>query len=142
MSADVTEIEQLLYRYCFAVDEGRTDDIAAMFAEDAVLMAIYAGDPPVKGRPAIRDWYARYKETVNAGAKFLRHVVSTPAIEVDGDRATAKCYLTADSVSKASGNATWSAGRYEDKLVKQGGRWLFSERQIHVLYATQNKPLG
>lgn len=142
MSADVVEIEQLLYRYCFAVDGGRTDEIASLFAEDATLMALYAGDPPVKGRAAIHAWYANYKKAVNENAQHLRHTVTNPYIQVDGDQATAMCYLTADSVSKANGMASWTAGAYHDKLVKRDGRWQFVERQIHVLYRTENKPVG
>jgi hypothetical protein len=43
---DIVAIEQLLYRYCFAVDKGTADDVAALFHESATLMPIYSGDPP------------------------------------------------------------------------------------------------
>jgi ketosteroid isomerase-like protein len=138
LSDDIVAIEQVLYRYCFAVDQGTAEDVAALFHESAVLMPIYAGDPPVKGRVAIREWYTNYHKTLRASVDHLRHCVSNPVVEVSGAEATAQCYLTADSVSKASRKPSRVAGYYRDKLVKEGGRWLFKEREIHVHYATES----
>jgi uncharacterized protein (TIGR02246 family) len=141
-TSDIVEIEQLLYRYCFAVDAGEAEKIANLFAEDATLAPLYTGEAPVEGRAAILGWYQRYGQSVNANAEHLRHVVSTPLIDVDGDRASARCYLTANSRSKKSGLASWTAGAYHDELVKRDGRWLFKRREIHVHYATEHTPRG
>lgn len=141
-ASDITLIEQLLYRYCFAVDGGEAEAVAALFAEDAVLVPVYTGEAPVEGRAAILGWYQRYGQAVNANANHLRHVVSTPVIDVDGDQARAQCYLTANSVSKASGLASWTAGAYRDELVRRDGSWLFKRREIHVHYGTESKPRG
>ena len=138
---DIVAIEQLLYRYCFAVDKGTADEVAALFHESAVLMPIYAGDPPAKGRAAIHQWYANYDRQMHATVDHLRHCVSNPVIEVSGNEATAQCYLTADAVPKANRKPFWVAGYYRDKLVKEGGRWLFMERQIHVHYTIEGNPL-
>ena len=141
-SNDITEIEQLLYRYCFAVDSGTAEEVADLFAEDAVLVPVYTGGAPARGRGAILEWYINYKRGTSAAVDHLRHVVSNPAIQVDGDRATAQCYLTSNSVSKASGMGNWVAGVYRDKLVRRNGRWQFAEREIHVQYSTEAKPRG
>jgi ketosteroid isomerase-like protein len=138
---DIVAIEQLLYRYCFAVDKGKADDVAALFHESATLMPIYSGDPPAKGRAAIREWYANYHRQWHATVDHLRHCVSNPVIEVSGNEATAQCYLSADAVPKATGKPYWVAGYYRDKLVKEGGRWLFRERQIEVHYLSESNPL-
>jgi hypothetical protein len=128
-SDDIVEIEQLLYRYCFAVDSGAPEEVAALFSETAVLIPLYTGEAPAIGRAAILQWYVDY----------LRHAVTNPLSEVSGDHATAQCYLTANAVSKASGKASWTAGIYKDKLVREAGRWLIAERQIHVHYATESE---
>ena len=112
-SNDITEIEQLLYRYCFAVDSGTAEAVADLFAEDAVLVPVYTGGAPAHGRGAILEWYVNYKKGTSAAVDHLRHVVSNPAIQVDGDWATAQCYLTSNSVSKATGKAA-----SEDVVVK------------------------
>jgi ketosteroid isomerase-like protein len=138
-SDDIVEIEQLLNRYCFAVDSGGPEEVAALFSETAVLIPVYTGEAPAKGRPAILQWYVDYQKATRAAVDHLRHAVTNPLIEVSGDHATAQCYLTANSVSKTSGKASWTAGTYKDKLVREAGRWLIAERQIHVHYATQSE---
>jgi len=136
---DIVEIEQLLHRYCFAVDSGAPEDVAALFSETAVLAPVYTGEAPVGGRAAILQWYVSYQKGTRAAVDHLRHVITNPLIEVSGDHATAQCYLTANAVSKASGKASWTAGIYKDKLVREAGRWLFAEREIHVHYATESE---
>jgi len=138
-SDDIVEIEQLLYRYCFAVDSGAPEEVAALFSETAVLIPVYTGEAPANGRAAILQWYVNYQKGTRAAVDHLRHVVTNPLIEVSGDQATAQCYLTANAVSKASGKASWTSGTYRDKMVREGGRWLFAERRIHVHYATQSE---
>jgi len=36
------------------------------------------------------------------------------------------------STSKEGGTKVVIAGEYEDKLVKRNGRWLFTERKVHL----------
>ena len=139
VTEDIVEIEQLLHRYCFAVDGGAPEDVAALFSETAVLIPVYTGEAPANGRAAILQWYVNYQKGTRAAVDHLRHVVTNPLIEVSGDQATAQCYLTANSVSKTSGKASWTAGVYKDKLVREAARWLFAERQIHVHYAMQSE---
>ena len=72
---DIVAIEQLLYRYCFAVDKGTADDVAALFHESATLMPIYSGDPPAKGRAAIREMtHGFLKDTDTFSAEIKRTV--------------------------------------------------------------------
>jgi hypothetical protein len=137
-TSDIVEIEQLLHRYCLAVDKGAPEDVAALFSETAVLVPVYTGEAPAKGRAAVLQWYMNYKKGTRAAVDHLRHVVTNPVIEVSGDHATSECYLTANSVSKTTGKASWVAGGYKDKLVKEHGRWRFAEREILVQYATES----
>jgi hypothetical protein len=134
---DIVEIEQLLYRYCLAVDQGAPEDVAALFSEAAVLVPAYTGEAPAKGRAAVLAWYVAYQKNARGAVDHLRHMVTNPVIEVDGERASAECYLTASSLSKTSGKARQVSGAYKDRLVRENGRWLFAERQIHVYYATE-----
>ncbi|HYA36115.1 MAG TPA: nuclear transport factor 2 family protein [Candidatus Binataceae bacterium] len=140
LTDDIIAIEQLLNRYCFAVDKGTADDVAALFHESAVLKAIYAGDPPASGRAAIHQWYVNYHKQMHSTVDHLRHCISNPLVEVSGNEASAQCYLTADAVAKPTGKPFWVAGYYRDKLVKEGGRWFFKEREIHVHYQAQSEP--
>jgi uncharacterized protein (TIGR02246 family) len=52
---------------------------------------------------------------------------ATPgAIVVTGDRATARCWTS--EVYDQHGTTKRDRGRYDDVLVKRGGRWLFESR--------------
>jgi hypothetical protein len=62
-------------------------------------------------------------------------------IDLQGNEATARCYLTADSISKKHGVPNTALGRYVDRLVKDGGRWFFQERQIHLSYVLEGRKL-
>jgi hypothetical protein len=137
MTEDIVAIEQVLYRYCHAVDRGTPDEVAALFHEKGTLVPVYSGEEPRRGRSAIRDWYATYNRDFRAGVDHLRHCVASPAIEVSGNEASARTYLIADCIPKATGKPVLVAGFYQDRLVKDGGRWYFAERQIHVYHSME-----
>lgn len=139
MLEDVIAIQQLLHRYCFVVDGGTPDEIASLFHETATLVPVYSGEQPCNGRGAIREWYAAYDRNLRSKVDHLRHCISNPLIEVQGNEATSRCYLTADSVPKKSGVPNTAVGGYVDRLIKDGGRWYFKERQIHVSYVLEGR---
>jgi ketosteroid isomerase-like protein len=130
MADDITEILQLLHRYCHALDRGSVDEILDVFHPDAVLLPRYQGDESHRGREAIRGWYVDYENTVKAAVRELRHKITCPWIQVQGKEATSVAYLDADYVARESGEMGLAAGRYEDKLVKEKGRWWLRERAI------------
>src|SRR5262249_32114486 len=89
MTEDVVAIQQLLHRYCFLVDSGPPDEVATLFHETATLVPVYSGGPACKGRAAVREWYAAYDRDFRSTVEHLRHCVTNPLIEVQGDEATA-----------------------------------------------------
>jgi hypothetical protein len=44
-------------------------------------------------------------------------------------------------VPKKSGVPNTAVGYYVDRLIKDGGRWYFKERQIHVNYVLEGRKL-
>jgi len=136
MREDVVAIEQLLNRYCHKLDRGDIAAVLELFADDAVLIPEYEGGTRHVGRDAVHAWYTRYAATTLAAVRGLRHKISTLMIEIDGDRATAACYLDADSVHRASGRRSLVGGRYDDRLVRTGAGWRIAERRIVIDYAS------
>ncbi|MCS6925158.1 MAG: nuclear transport factor 2 family protein [Candidatus Binatia bacterium] len=132
---DYIAIQQLLHKYCHAVDRGTADEVAELFHPDGVLCPRYESDERYEGREAVRGWYARYMENFRTKVRYLRHKITSPVIDITGDEATSVCYLDADSVSLSSNQPSVAFGRYEDKLIKDGGRWWFKERTIIVYYS-------
>ncbi|MEW6296732.1 MAG: nuclear transport factor 2 family protein [Thermodesulfobacteriota bacterium] len=132
---DYIAIQQLLHRYCHVVDRGTADEVAELFHRDGALCPRYESDERYEGREAVRGWYARYMENFRTKVRHLRHKIESPVIEITGDEATSVCYLDADSISLSSNEPSVAFGRYEDKLIKDGGRWWFKERTIIVYYS-------
>jgi len=48
---------------------------------------------------------------------------------------TLPCYLDADSITESVNVANVAFGRYDDKFIKDEGRWWFKERIIVVDYS-------
>jgi hypothetical protein len=134
MAEDYLAIQQLLHRYCHVVDRGTADDVAALFHRDAVLLPHYEGDERYEGREAVRGWYQQYMENFRAKVRYLRHKIESPVIEIHGGEATSTCYLDADSITESVNVANVAFGRYDDRFVKDEGRWWFKERAIIVYY--------
>lgn len=131
---DHLAILQLLHKYCHAVDRGTAEDVAALFHRTAVLLPRYESDERYEGREAVRGWYQRYMENFRPTVRYLRHKIESPVIEITGNEATSVCYLDADAITVAIDEAMVVFGRYDDKFIKEGGRWWFKERAIIVYY--------
>jgi hypothetical protein len=132
---DHVAILQVLHKYCHSVDRGTADEVAELFHRDGVLLPRYESDERYEGREAVRGWYAHYIEDFRAKVRYLRHKIESPVIEIAGNEATSVCYLDADSITVSTNAANVAFGRYEDKLIKDDGRWWFKERTIIVYYS-------
>ena len=114
-------IRDVLARYNLYGDSGRIDELLELFAEDAVLVTDQA---TYDGRAQIRGLF---ESVVGPAPDWIRHFTATHVIDVDGDRATARCYF---QVLTSSGLDHW--GRYRDQLARVAGRWLFIRREVRV----------
>jgi hypothetical protein len=132
MTHDITEIKQLLARYCHRVDRGTAAEVAVLYAEDAVLRPFYDGRYEVRGRRAIESWYAYYETHFKSRVRHLKHMIMSPLIEVHGARATGATYLLASAVNVDSGDAFIATGTYFDEFVRRDNEWLIATRQIEV----------
>ena len=131
MTDDIVEIQQRMYQYCHAVDRGTVDDVMDVFHASAVLIPSHESDEKFPGKAQVRGWYEQYFKTVRATTDVLRHTVSTPHIQLDGDAASSVLYLTADAIQK-DGRSFMVTGRYEDRWIRDQGRWWIAERAIIV----------
>lgn len=152
---DHIAIEQLLMRYAAAYNTDDADAYVSMFTADAVFeLRRQIGDPPFlgpfKGRDAIRkQWFPHLAAgAATAGGNFgpMRHVTTNYEINVDGDAATVRAFFievvsNGANIPPGSHPPTIHAmGRYEDELVRQNGRWLFSKRVVVTDLNTKWEP--
>ena len=131
---DYQQIQNLISRYCFVVDRGSAEEIAAMFWNDATLrFGRRSRNEGAEGiRAGLRKWIGKMRDPVVG----LRHLAHAPAIEIEGNRATAETYYDADGHSRKRRRPIHLRGVYRDRLEKRGGEWRFAERHIVIMEST------
>ena len=123
-------IREVLAEYCFRLDGGRYDDMAALFTEDGTWDTAFGKGT---GRAAIaalaRDIRAR------AGDNLPRaiHLVTNIAIALDSTPGGEHAVVRSNWIvvqNSPEGPKIGSGGAYADQMVKQNGSWLFRYRKI------------
>src|SRR5216684_243459 len=123
---DRLAINDLFVRYTTALDAGDVETIVGCFTEDGSLESPTVGT--YTGRQAIRDFALRFARFKERGSQ-LRHVISNLAVQLNGDRATAMCYLL-NVITRNGKSEMLAPGRYECRLAKIDGEWLFKHRRV------------
>lgn len=132
MGEDEDQIMRTFGQYSQWCDDGRFDEWAELFTEDASFVV---SGSVTRGRDAIRE----YMQAVLPAESRGKHVTTNSLIDVDGDTATAATdYLFVRPT--AQGPAIVAAGRYDDRLVRDGTRWRFRERTITMLSVPDRGP--
>jgi hypothetical protein len=129
---DYEGVRQVLARYCHVLDHGRFDEVGALFHRDAVFSVSFEDGQKHTGREAIQAWYGRFFRERSGEFRHTRHKIFEPVVTVNGTTAVSSTYFDADFVE--SGTIRGAAGRYDDTLVKEQGKWFFKERTITVFY--------
>ncbi|NBC36694.1 nuclear transport factor 2 family protein [Novosphingobium sp. FSY-8] len=137
----MTDIERMLAEHAIARlitgyvginDANRWDELADTYAEHGRMNRPTAPDDWVEGREAIR---ASFKARPPRAA---RHIVANIVVDVaeDGLSATASSQIllfvgtaAPDGGIPAQSPKPPMVGSYADRLVCEGGRWLFVERR-------------
>ncbi len=123
--ADREEIRDLACRYADCVWRQEVDAAIDLFTEDGVMDM---GDrPPIVGRAALADAY----RAAITGPPFYPFV-HNHVIELDGDRATGRCYL--DLRCTIDGRSMTGVGYYDDVYSRVAGRWKFRSRKLNMKY--------
>ena len=120
---DHEAIGRLVARYCHLLDDGRWDDFADLWAEDAELVLHGA---TTTGRDAIRESIEASQPPERRG----RHLAVNLDVVVDGDRATNECDFMFWAKDREGTATLMFLGRYADALVRTAGVWRFARREI------------
>jgi uncharacterized protein (TIGR02246 family) len=119
-------IGDLFVRYTTALDAGDVETIVGCFTEDGALESPAVG--VYSGRQGIREFAERFAKFRERGSQ-LRHFISNLAVQVDGDEARATCYLL-NVITRNGKTELMPPGRYDCRLAKVGGGWLFKHRLV------------
>jgi uncharacterized protein (TIGR02246 family) len=124
---DLLEIQQLFVDYGRHLDAGDFHAYAALFAEDGEILMGPLGR--AKGPQAIQDLMAKNLEG-RVGQSI--HIISSPQIKLDGDRATSEVMWTVLKRNEKGMPVVDAIGRHRDELVRERGRWRFRKRKGYV----------
>ena len=131
---DQAEIQRVLAEYCHAADEFRFDDFEALFTSDAIVTALLAGKT-YRGPAEIRA----FLEKQPAEMRGL-HVTVNPSVTVSGNEARARADFFV-LVTRGDSSVVGAWGRYRDRLVRRGDRWLFAERHVETQWRLKDVAL-
>ncbi|RIQ29652.1 nuclear transport factor 2 family protein [Jiangella rhizosphaerae] len=123
--ADRLEIEQLLVRYCHAIDERDWAAYRAVYTADAVIDDVTAG--PGNSVDDMVTFLSRALERV----VVIQHAISTSRVDIDGDTARAKTVCHCPVVlDRGNGEARmfFQGLWYEDQLVRTADGWRIARR--------------
>ena len=119
-------IREVLAEYCFRLDDGRFDEMAALFTEDGTWDTAFG---KATGRQAIAELARSLRVRVAEPRPRAVHLVTNIVIVLDGERATVRSNWMVMQNSPG-GPRIGSGGAYHDEMVKEGGRWLLRYRKI------------
>ena len=119
-------IREVLAEYCFRLDEGRFDDMAALFTVDGTWDTAFG---KATGRAAIVALVQRIRARATQPVPRGIHLVTNIVIALDGASAAVRSNWTVVQNS-LDGPKVGSGGSYADDMVKQDGYWRFRYRKI------------
>jgi uncharacterized protein (TIGR02246 family) len=121
--SDKDEIRELLARYCYALDSGRFEEMAALFTPDGVWETAF-------GTGSGRDGIVAQAKSIATEPRPQRiHLTTNIVIDLGGDAATARSNWVLIQNSP-DGPVIGSGGGYSDRLAKVDGQWFFKHRTI------------
>jgi len=126
------EIRGVIQRTAALLDAEDLDGWLALFAPDSEY-EIAAYGPEIRAdmawwksdRADLARMLAEVPQHVRDPARRL-HLVSTVSLEVAGARAEALSHFAVYRTLPAGTTEIYAAGRYQDRFVKQDGRWLYA----------------
>ena len=125
MSAEeIMEINHLTNRYNQAADSGDGKAFAETFTEDGILEM--PGSDPIVGRNALEVSGDSFPQLIEG----VRHWTNNQVVEIDGDSATASCYLLL--MNAGSPPSMMTTGSYSDELTKTDQGWKFTKRSVSL----------
>jgi 3-phenylpropionate/cinnamic acid dioxygenase small subunit len=123
---DKEAIREVLAEYCFRLDGGRFDEMAALFTEDGTWETAF-------GKATGRATIAELARSLRAGGEQPRpravHLTTNIAIDLDGAHARVRSNWMVMQ-NGPQGPKVGSGGAYIDEMVSADGRWLFRYRKI------------
>ena len=122
---DQRAIEQVLIRYCIALDRMDLQVLASLFTPDCQVD--YGSDPRLKANGS--SDLARSLERMWRWRRTSHNLSNVVIAFEDDDTAVATSYVHAWH-ERSDGTTATILGQYHDRLVRRSGAWLIAERRM------------
>jgi SnoaL-like domain len=124
MSAqDALEIANVKARYCAASDKSPTDPAASLAGFRDVFTDDVIGDYGFRIFKGFDDLTGFMTTAVAGNSEWMIHMLHTPNIVVDGDRATGDWTVSSQMKRRDGGAIDTVIGRYSDEFVRTTSGW-------------------
>ena len=132
---DRLAIVDLLHRYATGLDTKDWDKLASVFTADGV--ADYGALGGVNQGPAA---IVKLCSGALGGLDASQHIITNEVIELDGDRARARCYFQAQHVFTGAegGDNFLVGGTYDDEIVRTVDGWRIRHRTLTATWTDGN----
>ena len=121
---DILAIQQLFIDYGLALDAGDLETYAQLFATQGTINLGPIGR--ATGRTEIKALMAQTLEGL-VGSSF--HIVSSPQINVHGDRAISQVMWTVTHRDKSGQPQVTMIGKHHDELIRENSEWKIQTRK-------------
>lgn len=122
-TADIIEIGQLVQRWGLARDQGRWPVLEDCYTPDGEMhVTWYSG--------SAKGFVEASRKTFRQEGPRTKHLIGTPVIELNGDRALAETTIQILGRAVISGVAVdnLSYARFIDRIVRHAGQWKIATR--------------
>jgi ketosteroid isomerase-like protein len=130
--SDRLEIQDLIARYCHAIDRLELDELDSIFTEDAVIDYTAFGAP----RAGLAEMKSFLADVLAMHASYY-HLAATSTITIDGDAAECHTICHNPMVLRRDGrpDLLYYCGLwYHDRLVRTPAGWRIAERVEEKCY--------
>lgn len=137
--SDRLEIQELLTRYCYALDDHDWDTFREVFMPDAIIDYRKSGGP----RAGVEEQVIFLDQALSKTV-ISQHTISTTLLEIKDDEANARTICSCPIVMDRGDDSTqifFQGLWYRDRLVRISSGWRIQER-IEEGYWNYNLPEG
>lgn len=120
---DALAIANLKARYCAASDQSAGDPEIAKAAMAGLFAEAFDADYGMAQFASSEALVEFMCKAIGGGSEWMIHMLHSPRIEIDGDRATGEWTVLVHSKRHDTGDMMEVRGRYADRFVREQGEW-------------------